>query len=80
MPHTETRAELRTSGTSAVGWLLESLARMMAALKARRRSVAIRRSLQDLTPEQLRDIGCPEPSLPKLDIKAGLITNLMSMR
>jgi uncharacterized protein YjiS (DUF1127 family) len=80
MPHTETRAEPRTSRTSLFGWGLESLLRMMAAVKAWQRTAATRKSLQDLTSDQLRDIGFPEPSLPRLDIKAGLITNLTSMR
>jgi hypothetical protein len=36
--------------------------------------------LADLTPDQLRDIGQPEINRPVLEIKAGLMTNLMSMR
>ena len=34
----------------------------------------------DLTPDQLKDIGHAEAPLPTFNVKAGLITNLMSMR
>nr|WP_244603051.1 DUF1127 domain-containing protein [Mesorhizobium delmotii] len=53
---------------------------MIAAFRGWRRTVARRRALADLTPDQLNDIGHPEAHRPALDIKAGLITNLMSMR
>nr|WP_292523584.1 DUF1127 domain-containing protein [Mesorhizobium sp.] len=53
---------------------------MIAAFRGWRRTVARRRALADLTPDQLNDIGHPEAPRPVLDIKAGLITNLMSMR
>ncbi|WP_292408257.1 DUF1127 domain-containing protein [Mesorhizobium sp.] len=53
---------------------------MIAAFRGWRRAVARRRALADLTPGQLNDIGHPEAHRPVLDIKAGLITNLMSLR
>ena len=80
MPHMENRAERRTSGTSLFGSVLESVVLVIAAARAWQRTAAGRRSLRDLTSDQLRDIGFPEPTVPKLDVKAGLITNLMSMR
>lgn len=43
-------------------------------------TVARRRALSDLTPEQLKDMGNQEAHRSKLEIKAGLITNLMSMK
>jgi hypothetical protein len=52
----------------------------MAHVDGWRRSVARRRAIADLTPDQLRDIGHPQAALPTLNVKAGLITNLMSMR
>ena len=80
MPHMQALGERRTSPTSLFALGLESIAQMVAAETARRRTAATRRLLQDLTPAQLKDIGCPEPSLPQIEVKAGLITNLMSMR
>jgi uncharacterized protein YjiS (DUF1127 family) len=53
---------------------------MIAAFRGRRRTVAEGRALADLTPDQLNDIGHPEAHRPVLNIKAGLIANLMSMR
>ncbi|MGX9178337.1 hypothetical protein [Mesorhizobium sp. BHbdii] len=53
---------------------------MIAAIMGWRRTVAEGRALADLTPDQLNDIGHPEAHRPAFDIKAGLITNLTSMR
>ncbi|WP_027683949.1 DUF1127 domain-containing protein [Rhizobium leguminosarum] len=80
MAHTETHG-----GTSAPkGQLFESrpnsVAIIVAALRTWRRSVARRKALADLTPDQLRDIGHPQDNRPVLEIKAGLMTKLMSMR
>lgn len=80
MANAEDRAERRTTRTSLFRSGLESIVSLIAAAKARRRTAVIRKSLRDLTPDQLRDIGCPEPPVPSLDVKAGLITNLTSMR
>ena len=62
------------------GSTLSSVATMTAAFRNWRRTVARRTAMADLTPDQLNDIGQAEAPLPKLDVKAGLITNLMSMR
>lgn len=80
MAHTETRAEYRTSNRRLLGVALESIATMVAAFAAWRRTVARRRAIEDLTPDQLKDIGYSEAPGPKLVVKAGLVTNLMSMR
>ncbi|MBB4504697.1 uncharacterized protein YjiS (DUF1127 family) [Rhizobium leguminosarum] len=53
---------------------------IVAALRKWQRSVARRKALADLTPDQLRDIGHPPANRPVLEIKAGLMTKLMSMR
>ncbi|WP_287382118.1 hypothetical protein [Mesorhizobium sp.] len=53
---------------------------MIAAFRGRRRTVAEGRALADFTPDQLNDIGHSEAHRPVLNIKAGLIANLMSMR
>ena len=80
MTHMEIPVERRTSGTSLFASGLESIVVMIAAARFQRRTAATRRLLQDLTPAQLNDIGYPEPSVPQIEVKAGLITNLMSMR
>jgi hypothetical protein len=76
MAHTEIRTGNRAWWRSGVA--LKITARMAAALRAWLR----RRAIADLTPDQLKDIGHPEADAPKptLDVEAGLITNLMSMR
>ena len=59
---------------------LSGMAAIVTVVVAWRRNSARRKAIADLTPDQLMDIGHPEASRPTLDIKAGLITNLMSMR
>ncbi|MDX8438250.1 DUF1127 domain-containing protein [Mesorhizobium australafricanum] len=58
------------------------MAAVVAAFTAWRRAVAARRALADLTPDQLKDIGCLEPPAPKFVVRVGvgLMTDLMSMR
>nr|WP_246724471.1 DUF1127 domain-containing protein [Rhizobium leguminosarum] len=70
------------------------MAIIVAALRKWQRSVARQKALADLTPDQLRDIGYPRDDIghpgdgiahpqvnrPVLEIKAGLMTELMSMR
>ncbi|RWO30607.1 MAG: DUF1127 domain-containing protein [Mesorhizobium sp.] len=75
MADTQTRAARTSKGPS-----LKSVTMMIADFRGWRRTVARRRALADLTPDQLDDIGHPEAHRPALDIKARLITNLMSMR
>lgn len=78
MAHTETRTGASASKRHVFG--SKGLATMMAAFDGWRRTLATRRALADLTPDQLNDIGYPDAHRPVLDIKAGLITNLVSMR
>ncbi|API51174.1 hypothetical protein BMW22_05565 [Rhizobium leguminosarum] len=94
MAHTETHAGISAPRSNSV-------AIIVAALRKWQRSVARRKALADLTPDQLRDIGYPRDDIshplddighprddighpqvnrPVLEIKAGLMTKLMSMR
>ncbi|RWK59225.1 DUF1127 domain-containing protein [Mesorhizobium sp.] len=80
MAHTETRTGRSASKKRLFGSSRKSIALIIASFRGWRRTVARRRALADLTPDQLDDIGHPEAHRPALDIKAGLITKLMSMR
>lgn len=83
MTHTETHpasAPIRQVSESRVNNITILTAALAAAVRQWRRAAARRRVLADLTSDQLRDIGQPEINRPTLEIKAGLITNLMSMR
>jgi uncharacterized protein YjiS (DUF1127 family) len=60
--------------------LLSALATTIAAVRKWQRATATRSILADLTADQLRDVGLPQPSRPELIVKAGLVTNLISMR
>jgi hypothetical protein len=79
MAHTKT-GEYQTWNRRLLGPKLDAIATLVAAFRLRRRTLATRRAMADLTPDQLNDIGDPEAPRPVLDVKAGLIANLMSMR
>lgn len=82
MAHTEAHAKTRTSRHRLLGVASKSIATGLAAFTAWRRAVAARRALADLTPDQLKDIGCLEPPAPKIVVRVGvgIMTDLMSMR
>lgn len=82
MAHTETHAETRASKHRLLAAASKSAATAVAAFTAWRRSIAGRRAIRDMTPDQLKDIGCPEPLAPTFVVKVGvgLMTDLMSMR
>ncbi len=80
MAHTETRAEYRASNRRLLGVALKSIATIFVAFTEWRRAAARRSAMEDLTSDQLEDIGYSETPRPMLVVKAGLITNLMSMR
>ncbi|MGO7588485.1 DUF1127 domain-containing protein [Rhizobium leguminosarum] len=94
MAHTETHAGISAPKGQLFGFGPNSVAIIVAALRKWQRSVARRKALADLTPDQLRDIGYPPDDIgyprddighpqvnrPVLEIKAGLMTKLMSMR
>jgi len=75
MPRTETRAH-HSSRMPGPG----TIATVVATLESWQRAVSRRRSIADLPPERLRDIGCAEVPAAVLEVKPGLVTNLMSMR
>jgi hypothetical protein len=77
------RAEIRVDHSSTVrllGLVLKTIATAIAALRTWQRTVSRRRAIANLTADQLRDIGHAEASAPVLEVKAGLITNLISAR
>ena len=77
---TETRAEEFEPNRRLLGVARKAITTMAAAFTAWRLTVARRRAIANLTPDQLKDLGHHEASRPTLTIKAGLMTNLMSMR
>ncbi len=80
MAHTETRGGHYSSTVRLLGLVLKTTAIAIVALKTWRRTASRRRAIANLTPDQLRDIGHAEPPVPVLEVKPGLVTNLMSMR
>jgi hypothetical protein len=80
MPHMETRVRHHSLRVRLLGFVLKTTATAIAALKNWQRTVSRRRAIADLPPEQLRDIGHAETPAPVLEVKAGLITTLISMR
>ncbi|CAN7439756.1 DUF1127 domain-containing protein [Rhizobium leguminosarum] len=87
MAHTETHPDISAPERQVFGFRPNSLATVVAALRAWQRAVVRRKALAELTPDQLRDIGYPREDIghpqdnrPVLEIKAGLMTELMSMR
>jgi hypothetical protein len=80
MPHTETRIRLHVSRVRLSGLMLKTAATAAAALKTWQRIISRRRAIADLPPEQLEDIGHAAPPAPVLEVKAGLITILKSLR
>ena len=80
MAHTETRAANRASYQQLLGAALRTTEARILAIRGWRQTAAKRRAMADLTTDQLKDIGYSEAPRPKLVVRAGLITNLMSMR
>lgn len=80
MAHTETRAGRPSPTVRLLGLVLKPTATAIAALKTWQRTVSRRRTIADLTPDRLKDIGHADALAPVLEVKAGLITNLISMR
>ncbi|MGR9246811.1 DUF1127 domain-containing protein [Rhizobium leguminosarum] len=94
MAHTETHIGISAPKGQLFGFRPNSVAIIVAALRKWQRSVARRKALADLTPDQLTDIGYPRDDIghpgdgighpgvnrPVLEIKAGLMTELMSLR
>ncbi|KQV16334.1 hypothetical protein ASC97_11190 [Rhizobium sp. Root1203] len=80
MAHTDTRARRSVANIQSFGSALNAAAIVITAISQWRRTAATQAALADLTPDQLNDIGLPGAHRPVLEIKAGLMTNLMSMR
>ncbi|PDT50382.1 hypothetical protein CO661_01715 [Sinorhizobium fredii] len=80
MSYTEARTENRASDQRLLKVALRKLPTIVAAFTEWRRATARRRAMEVLTSDQLEDIGYSETPRPMLVVKAGLITNLMSMR
>ncbi|NKL32609.1 DUF1127 domain-containing protein [Rhizobium leguminosarum bv. viciae] len=87
MAHTETHAGISAPKGELFRPRPNGVTIIVASLRKWQRSVARRKALADLTPDQLRDIGYPRDDIghpgvnrPVLEIKAGLMTKLMSMR
>jgi len=78
MPHTETCS--RPARARFPGSALKAMGAAFRAFRIWRRTVRRRRAIADLPPELLKDIGCSEGCLPAVEVKPGLITNLMSMK
>jgi hypothetical protein len=76
MPRPETRV-VHSSTVRLLGLVLKTTA---TAVETWQRTVSRRRAIANLTADQLRDIGHAEAPAPVLEVKAGLITNLISMR
>jgi hypothetical protein len=79
MPRPETRID-HSSTVRLLGLVLKTTATAIATLQTWQRTVSRRRAIANLTADQLRDIGHAEPPVPVLEVKAGLITNLISAR
>lgn len=81
MAQIETHTGVRAPEKQVSGSKSNPVAAMVAALRAWQSAGSRRKALADLTPDQLRDIGYSEANhRPILEVKAGLMTTLMSMR
>jgi uncharacterized protein YjiS (DUF1127 family) len=79
MAHIEAHAKIRASKHQPLG-SSSKVAIIFAAFTAWRRTIAGRKAIRELTTEQLKDIGYPEPPAPTFVVRAGLMSDLMSMR
>lgn len=73
-------ARRRAVGIGLLGAALKGAVSIIKAAKARWQAAATRRAVRELTRDQLDDIGYQTPDRPTLEIRAGTMTNLMSMR
>ena len=71
---------LRAQGFS--GWLVERTATLITEIKRQHQLVRSRRELEALPIHQLKDIGYPalDDPRPTLEVKAGMMSKLMTMR
>ncbi|MCZ4093015.1 hypothetical protein [Sinorhizobium psoraleae] len=83
MATTDYHSGYATHAGDIVHALKERLACAAAAFAKQHRHAQTLRALESLGHDQLQDIGYPANALeprPAIEIKAGLMTNLMSMR
>jgi hypothetical protein len=76
LPCAETHVD-HSSRVRRLGFVLKTT---IASLMTWQSTVSNRRAIADLPPERLRDIGHADAPAPALEVKPGLVTNLMSMR
>ncbi|PWK59441.1 hypothetical protein [Aminobacter sp. AP02] len=64
------------------GWLIERTATLFVEIKRQYQLVRSRRELEALSIHQQKDIGYPvlDDPRPMLDVKAGVMSKLMTMR
>lgn len=64
------------------GWLIERAATLIAEVKRQHQLIRSRRELEALSIHQLKDIGYPtlDDPRPTLEVKAGVMSKLMTMR
>ena len=77
---TQPRDRRQSSIARLLGLVLKTTAAAIAALKTWRRTSSRRQAIADLPSDRVKDVGHAEAPAPVLEVKAGLITNLMSMR
>jgi uncharacterized protein YjiS (DUF1127 family) len=80
MGHTETHTARNAATGYVPGQGLKIVAALVSAFRSRRLAARRRRTLASMTPEQLDDVALSAPPRRVQVVKAGLITNLMSMR
>lgn len=80
MAHTETRVGRHSPVVRRLGLVLKTTATAIVAIKTWQRTASRRRAIADLSPHQLRDIGYVEVPGAVIEVQAGLVSNLMSMR
>jgi hypothetical protein len=80
MPRTIPPIRHYSRGFGLLGFVLKATATGMASLTNWQRTVSIRRAIADLPADRLKDIDHAEAPTPVIEVKAGLITTLISMR
>lgn len=84
MPHTLTQSRNASPPVEIIEALGRRAASLLARLQDRRRLARARKVVKDLTDEQLHDIGIDRatfvPPQPTIEVDAGLMAKLMSMR
>lgn len=81
MAHTDVHGGVRPSDDRASSSIWARIASMLLALTGKwKRTISTQRAIAGMTPDQLDDIGYRREPRPTLIVKAGLLTNLSSMR